>query len=428
MVFDSLSNSEKVYWLNYLIRMEHMHGNMAFQLEVDTIQTGMQVRRRDLLKEANLFYKNFYTEIKEELYPLVSKDGLIDFDTLDLDYNSIGAFSFNYLIRDWSNKETDTQQQVISDKIEQKLDLLELNAPEGKALFLGCGTGRYAVNLAPKYREVEAFDASVLMIWCLEHLQKVKTWDVLRKVARNCRTIEDTVQRVCLEMTPTQLEIIESKVHFFLADASDILLENHSINHIYSIYFSDVLPLHQLYQDTIDRLLLENGVFIHFGPLEYFFNEEKEMLTAEEVRLFFEQKGYTILTDEFLETKHLLNPNSMRCRVYDNWFFIAQKPKRQPVELLSTTNVLYLNQDAEIQSTAILDKGACVGQEYMVCLNQESYQLPAVVYEFLLSCNAVNNIKTILKNLELETITTKELDQLMTIFEELLEANIIIKK
>jgi SAM-dependent methyltransferase len=428
MVFDSLPNSEKVYWLNYLIRMEEMYASMALQLDIVNLKTGIQARRQDLLKEANLFYKDFYTEIKEELYPLVSKDAILDIDALKLDYNGIGAFSFNYLIRDWSNKETDSQQQVISDAIEQKIDLLELNVPEGKALFLGCGTGRYAVNLAHKYQQVEAFDASVLMIWCLEHLQKIKTWDVLRKVERNCRTIEDTVQRIRLEMTPYQGALIESKVHFFPADAANIPLENHSINHIYSIYFTDVLPLYQLYENSIDCLLVGGGLFIHFGPLEYFFNAEKEMLSAEEVRLFFEQKGYVILTDEFLETKHLANPNSMRHRVYDNWFFIAQKPKNKKIERLSSITVLSLNQEIKIQSTAILEKGSCVGQKYMVCLNEQSYQLPAVVHEFLLSCNGVNDINTILKNLELEDITLEESSQLMTIIKELLEANIIVNK
>lgn len=427
MIFDNLSNNEKVYWLNYLTRMESLQANLALQLDSVAPKVGMHPKRKELLKEANLFYKDFYTEIKEELLPLVSKEVMTTVEALGFDYNGVGTFSFNYLIRDWGDCSETLQMQTIVDKIEEKLLLFKWNEPKGTALFLGCGTGRYAVDLAPKYQRVEAFDASVLMLWCLEHLQKKGTWDVLRKVGRNCRTIENTVQRVRLEMPARERELLRSKVNFFLADAAEIPLKSQSIHHIYSLYFTDVLPLHQLYEDTIDRLLVGEGLFIHFGPLEYFFHSELEMLTAEEVRLFFEEKGYRIWVDEFVETKHLANPNSMRHRVYDNWFFIAQKPKEEVLDELDLEHVLVVNQAVEIQCTAILEQGECIGQTYTVSLEDQSYELPAVVYEIMLNFNGNKNIRQIFKEVGIADITVAESNQLMGILQELFLAQIILK-
>lgn len=427
MVFDNLSNNEKVYWLNYLTRMESLQTSLALQLNSVAPKIGMHPRRQALLKEANLFYKDFYTEIKEELLPLITKEAFTNVETLDFDYKGVGTFSFNYLIRDWGHRSENQQMRTIIDKIEETLSHFKWEEPKGTALFLGCGTGRYAVDLAPRYQQVEAFDASILMLWCLENLQKKETWDVLRKVERNCRKIEDTVQHVRLAMTAEELEILDSKVNFFLADAAEIPLADQSIDHIYSLYFTDVLPLHALYEDTIDRLLLEEGLFIHFGPLEYFFYSEKEMLTAEEVSLFFEQKEYHILVDEFVETKHLANPNSMRHRVYDNWFFIAQKPKRNTLEVLHLESILILNQAVEISRRAILEQGVCIEHAYTISLLDQSYELPAVVYDILLNCHGNKTIKQVFEEIGIEGISVEESNQLMTILQELLVAKMLLR-
>ncbi len=424
MVFDYLPEEEKVYWLNYLVRMEVFHENMARRAETVDDSTGMHPRRCALLKEANLFYKDFYATAKSALSPLVSKDAMLDAKVLDFDYKGIGTFSFNYLIRDWAVKPA-YQEEVITKSIVQKLVDLELDCSAATALFLGCGTGKYAVNLAPNYKQVEAFDASVLMIWCIERLQQLKTWEVLRKVERNCRKIEDTVERVRLEMTTSELDTIASKVHFFVADALKLPFKPNTIQHIHSIYFTDVLPLHQLYDRIIDYLLVEEGVFIHFGPLEYFFNNSQEMLTAEEVRLFFAQKGYRILCDEFLETKHLFNPNSMRHRVYENWFFIAQKPVASKTAALNVDSCLSLNSSINLQKTAVLNQGVPIEYEYSIALDEAAYQLPEVVYEMLLHCNGSTSINRILEFLELQDIAKEEQRQLLFILQELLDAKMI---
>lgn len=424
MVFDNLSDNEKVYWLNYLLRMEALHADLIHQLDSKALASGMDPRRCDLLKKGNLFQQHFYAKIKEDLYPLVSKKAMTNIDSLQFNYDKLSTFSFGYLVRDWGTDERIKEQKIIAQTIEQKLHVLGLDAPQNKALFWGCGTGRYAVDVAHRYTQVEAFDASVLMIWCIEYLQKVGQWDIVRKVELNCRKIEDTLQAVRLEMSPEQVKTIESKVHFFVANAVDVPLEDCSINHLYSIYFTDVLPLDQLYAE-IDRLLVEDGLFIHFGPLEYFFHTEKDMLTVEEIKLFFIKKGYHILVDEFIETTYAFNPNSMRHKVYDNWFFIAQKPIQTKPSLLCATAILTLNDRIVLEAKAMLEEGKYIKNAYAVSLMEQSYQLPEIVYELLLALNGRLTLEEVFEQLDLGEIEAEDKEQLMAILQELLDKQII---
>lgn len=422
MIFEQLTEKEKAYWLNYLIRMEALYQEKMEQLEAKKNQ--INSKKWALLVEANQFYQDTYAAIKEDLYPIVSKEALTARETIDFSYNNTDLLSYEYLIRDWG-KHTNgyDQYQLIYTFLEKRLQELQiLNA--NKALFLGCGTGRYAVDLAYRYQQVEALDASLFMIWSIKRLQELRDWEVLRRENRNCRTIEDVVERGQLHMTAEQAAVIEDKVHFFVGNASNIGLEEQSINHIYSIYFTDVLSLSTLFGE-VHRLLKNSGLFIHFGPLEYFFNEEEQMLTAEEVRWFFEEQGYTILVDEYLETRHLYSPNSMRYRVYDNWFFIAQKPQIEAPKTLKLSSVLNLNDAISLETLAVVERGQCVEIEQLVQLGQASYNLPEIIYEFLLEIDGEQTIEQILTKLKIHDLIAEEQAQFMAILQELLTAKMI---
>ncbi|BDS13642.1 class I SAM-dependent methyltransferase [Aureispira anguillae] len=424
MVFDNLTDDEKAYWLNYLVRMEGLHGQTVPQKEHLAIDNGISARRIALIEEANLFYKNIYTKIKDELYPLVAKETLLTKEVQSFSYESATPFSFGYLIRDWGHNSTYDQYGIIHSFLEEKLQAMNVSAAPS-ALFLGCGTGRYAVDLAYRYNQVDAFDASLFMIWSINHLKKVRTWEVVQKVLRNCRTIEDTIQRVTLKMTEEQVRTIDEKVNFFIAQASNIPLDQGAINHIYSIYFTDVLPLNVLFGE-LDRLLAANGLFIHFGPLEYFFNTELEMLSAEEVALFFQKKGYRILANEFLATRHLFNPNSMRYRMYDNWFFVAQKGDAQA--RLTLSDVLVVNNAVELRVTRRAKDGKCMEASYAASFHQKAYDLPEIIYELMLKIDGKTTLEQILWQLEISDIIEEEKEQLLAILQELLESNFIALK
>ena len=216
MVFEYLADREKVYWLNYVARMAALHQEKSDKRDNLPINSGMHPKRVLLLKEASAFYKSVCVTIQEELYALVPKHLFLSKEALSFSYDNINAFLFGYLIRDWSPNESYDQRTIIISFLEEKLASIGVKT-EDKALFLGCGTGRYAVDLANRYQKIEAFDASFFMLWSIEYLQKMKTWDILEKVDRNCRKIEDSIQRVRLEMTTEQADIIKEKINFFVA-------------------------------------------------------------------------------------------------------------------------------------------------------------------------------------------------------------------
>ena len=175
----------------------------------------------------------------------------------------------------------------------------------------------------------------------------------------------------------------------------------------------------------MNNLLVEEGLFIHFGPLEYFFDAEESMLSAEEVRLFFEAEGYQILTDEFLPTKHLPRENSMRHRVYDNWFFIAQKSTVETSAPLTLETILCLHNQADLSSTSQIEDGACIGVTYEAILGVQSYELPAIIYELLGQVNGERSIQQLLEVLELTDIDPADQERLLQILQELAMANIV---
>jgi hypothetical protein len=423
MVFDALPDAEKVYWLNYLIRMEARYAKKVRRLERGS-SPAMHERRRALLQEGNAFCQQFYAQIKEQLYPLVSKEALLDIEVLQYNYDSISPFSLGYLSRDWSEAQDHAEQQRIAEVIEQRLAELERLEGQETALFLGCGMGRYAVDLAPHYQRVEAFDASVVMIWCIEQLQRLDRWELLLKHEKNCRRIEETVERVEVAMTPAQKALIQEKIHFFVANANAVPLEAQSVDHLYSIYFTDVLPLARLYA-SVDRLLSGEGLFIHFGPLEYFFNNEKQMLTAEEVRLFFEAKGYRILTDEFMPSKHLSSAYSMRHRVYDNWFFIAQKPPATAWRTLTWQDALALSSGVQLSADAVVEDGRVVAVQHSIQRGATSYDLPEVIYELLGQVDGKTTLQALFEVLGLQEAHKDDQAQIFAILQELLDKGVL---
>lgn len=416
MVFDPLPDSEKVYWLHYLLRMEARHQKQAQRLS-QGVSPAMHPMRVTRLQEAHRFYAHFYGQIAASLLPLVSKEALLAPEVLSYTYDNLSPFSIGYLGRDWGQGEDHEAQEAVSQLIAAEL---EQHGRAGEtALFLGCGLGRYAVDFAPRYQRVEAFDASALMIWCIEHLLQVDTWEVLLKAERNCRRIEDTVLHQVIGLSPEQKALIQERIHFFVANAKQIPLPDQSVDHIYSIYFTDVLPLTELYEQ-LERLLLPEGLFIHFGPLEYFFDDERNMLTAEEIRLFFEAQGYTILTDLFVPSKHLVNPNSMRYRMYDNWFFIAQRPSADAIPAMHLQRVLSLAPNSKLSTEVLHEKGKIIGFHHQIRLGATEYQLPEIVYEILLRLDGRTSLEVIFKALELDNVHPDDEAQLLDILQELL--------
>ncbi|MNK08299.1 N2227-like protein [compost metagenome] len=413
-LFTTLDTEHKLFWFHYLDWMQSLHETEGVLADEGTSEWARhRNERQQLISKANAFYSSYYAMIKEELLSWLSEsEKALLAEEPNSETNEVGSHNTQYLSRDWTKNPDYDQVALIVNRITERLTELGIRTAS-RAFFPGCGSGRYAVELGERYDEVFACDYSFPMIWSILHLHEKRTWEIFHKNARNCRRVADTLESHQLEMTEQQADLIERKIRFFVADALKNGLENHTVDHLYSIYFTDVLPLRIWFQE-VDRLLAENGLYIHFGPLEYFFSNENEMYTAEEVRMSFQAHGYTILADEFMETRHLYNAGSMVHRVYDNWLFIAQKPLRK---LITSDVQIQLHEDAEMNSTK---------EQYTLVFHDRDFTLPSVIFDLLQVFRVPQTLGDALRLLELENLDKESEIQLLAILQELADSNILI--
>lgn len=269
-------------------------------------------------------YLHNYNNIREILNGLLQEVSVISL--LDLNLNksndlNITLKDFWYLRRDWCYyQEGENQVNTIVKAIK---DFIPKDTYKN-SLFLGCGTGRFAVDLADIFEKVYASDKSYSMIWHINKLLQNDFYDFYQPRNKNILTPDNVSQRHSAYIDKERKEIINSKVNFFVSDIFELPFENNEIDCVFSIYFTDVIAL-KLWFNKIDKILKTQGLFIHFGPLDYFFSDETEMLTAEEIKVYFEKNNYTTLVDCIIETPHLEDSNFMSYQIYRNWFFIAKK-------------------------------------------------------------------------------------------------------
>lgn len=413
-LFTTLDTEHKLFWFHYLEWMQSQHETEGVVTNEGTSEwVRYRNERQQLIFKANAFYSSYYATIKEELFSWLSEsEKVLLAEEPNTETNEVGSHNTQYLSRDWIKNPDYDQIALIVNRITERLTELGIGTAS-RAFFPGCGSGRYAVELGERYDQVLACDYSFPMIWSILHLHEKRHWEIFHKNTRNCRRVADTLESHQLEMTEQQADLIERKIRFFVADALKNGIESHTVDHLYSIYFTDVLPLRIWFQE-VDRLLAENGLYIHFGPLEYFFSNENEMYTAEEVRLSFQAHGYTILADEFLETRHLYAAGSMAYRVYDNWLFIAQKPPRKPI----TPDVqIQLHEDAEMSST---------GEQYTLAFHDRHFTLPSVIFDLLQIFHAPQTLQVALRRMDLENLDNESETQLLAILQELADSNILI--
>lgn len=413
-LFTTLDTENKLFWFHYLDWMQSLHEKQVVVTNEGTSEWARcRKERQQLISTANTFYSSYYATIKEELLSWLSEsEKALLAEEPGSGTNEVGSHNTQYLSRDWAKNPDYDQVALIVNRIMERLTELGIGTAS-RAFFPGCGSGRYAVEFGERYEQVLACDYSFPMIWSILHLHENRNWEIFHKNARNCRRVTDTLESYQLEMTDQQADLMEQKIRFFVADALKNGLESHSVDHLYSIYFTDVLPLRIWFQE-VDRLLVENGLYIHFGPLEYFFSNENEMYSAEEIRLSFQAHGYTILVDEFMETRHLFTTGSMVHRVYDNWFFIAQKPIRKPI----TPDVqIQLHEDAEMNST---------GELYTLTFHDRDFTLPSVVFDLLQIFRVPKTLHFALKQMDLENLDKESETQLLAILQELADSNTLI--
>lgn len=412
-IIQQLTSDEKIYWYHYLAWMEYVNESEHFEQKTEWPEK--MILRTQKVDEARDFAKMMYSTVKSQLLDELTVEELSRLSPAPTqrDYE---PYNFMYLERDWSNEQQALDQRgTIINHIEDQLHLVEdFSYENGQAFFAGCGNGRYAVEFAKYYDKVYANDKSLMMLWTTEYLSEKKTWDISYDIVRNCRLVDDSKNTISLEISDELRQRIHDKVEFKVGDFSKLNFNNGSIKHFYSIYFTDVLPLDMLWSQ-VDSLLQTNGLFIHFGPLEYFFTDEKQLLTVEEVKDYFIERNYEILVDNFLKTRYLGSDKVMRYRVYDNWCFIARKKAREPLTLAS---VVHLKNNVTLLNTNSYSTKEASSEWLIKSLNQV-YQLPDIVGETILKCDGVKTLEDILNEDVGYSLTESESEVFMGIIEEL---------
>ncbi len=322
-------------------------------------QTSSDTRKRyfNLLVRA---YSQNSSNIEELIHHLKKEVTISAFENLKInttDNTQITLKDFIYLRRDWCfTDEGEKQLEIINNSI--KDEIVQIRANTDSALFIGCGVGRLAFDFLDIYKKVYATDKSFSMIWHLKKLLKKNTIDFYCPQEKNILELENVANKNTAQIPKNRINDTIDRFYPFVSDVLDLPFSSKSVGSIYSIYFTDVIAL-KLWFNEIDDKLVDEGLFIHFGPLDYFFSDEREMLTAEEFRLFFENNGYITVIDKVVETPHLEDSNSISYKVYRNWFFIAQKniTKSSPSIKINDGTILKLKKPIEYERKGILSEG-----------------------------------------------------------------------
>lgn len=268
------------------------------------------------------------SSLKNSLKPFIDPDQLTSNQaTSDFRY----LVNWEYLRRDWSNESSGLHEiKTITEHIRKELTDDQEN---GNAVILGAGAGRLVYELSENHKSVFALDNMFTMVG-LYHQVLQKDIPFFEINEKNILKNADRSVKKVAKSPPSK-----SNVHpenYFWGDASQLPFAKESIERVYSIYFTDVLPLKVLLKE-VNRVLKSGGDFVHYGPLFYHFSNPSDMLSAEEVVAAFESNGFEIIFKTTSELYHHKSEVSMMHRVYNNWSFIARKQKNTSVEMTNDT-------------------------------------------------------------------------------------------
>lgn len=282
-----------------------------------------QDKRKEYFNHLIEAYLCNYNNIREILF--IIKPHLEISEILNVNTNRGNVLNttlkdYLYLHRDWCYYNEGEIQ--IKSSIEIIKNYLPNNLQNG--LFLGCGIGRLATEFRDIFHKIYATDKSYSMIWHINQLLKEKKLVFYIPQEKNVYSLENVAQKHSAFIPKELKNDIREKIDFFVSDVLNLPIREGSMDAVFSIYFSDVIAL-KLWFDKINNIIKSKGYFVHFGPLDYFFSDESEMLTAIEFKEFFEKNGYETVVDQILETSHLNDSNSFSYKVYRNWLFIAKK-------------------------------------------------------------------------------------------------------
>jgi SAM-dependent methyltransferase len=206
-------------------------------------------------------------------------DGGRDAPTLDSQY----GFNNLYLLwADWTDSADARRQRRTTRAAIDRL----VGEAGGRAVMLGAGTGRYVVDLAPRFEHMIALDLCPLYAHLFAEVRRRRI-EFYISHAFSPASVDSIVERH-LTAGPTGEAV--AHIAYAIADARRMPLRDGSQDIVIAIYFMDVVPIRELAPE-IARVLVPGGRFVAYGPLRYHFDDPLDTLAPEELEGMFERFG-----------------------------------------------------------------------------------------------------------------------------------------
>jgi carnosine N-methyltransferase len=344
-------------------------------------------RRKNVLK-------NWCLAMEANMHPIKSLQGELKAVLLNEQHIALSdpseeityAIAFDYLRRDWCwLPEGELEIECIVNSIAAQLELV--GSGMENVLLTGAGSGRLAWEMRPYFGQVYAMDKSVLMAWQFHQLFKedIRFYEIHTK---NLMNSSDGIRMLRASLLPpweAEQPLPEmGPVTYFTGDALAAPLKDQSLSCILSVYFTDVVPLSS-YIKEIKRLLKPGGLFIHFGPLDYHFEELTERLSANEVRALFYASGFEWAQEAVIPSTHLKSAVSMTSKIYQNWSFCAiRKPSEVPSSRLNPDSIVKLKKEIRHEARgSISDARESLKEVNLTLSTGETYEGAQCVLDLL---------------------------------------------
>lgn len=317
--------------------------------------------------------------------------------------------NLNYLNRDWS--QTPEFEYEISSIIKNlKPFLNDINFKDKPVLFLGAGLGRIPSELTAIIPEIYAIDNSLTMGGLFTQLfhEDIQFYDIQFK---NIEYHTDIATPVKASMSNYNSKV--KKVKYIVADALNLPFPKHFFSAVVSIYFSDVVPLDKLLKE-LNRVISPNGSFIHYGPLEYHFNDNTKMYAFDEFKKIFIDQGYNFVNESKISGTHCKPKSTSVSRIYTNWIVEFQKEKIHTA--LSDESILKLN-NRFIYSKVTSIENEKIKTEMSLRVNDDTFIVEDSIADILCLIDGKKNIKQLISDLEIEYdhINDNQKEKILTI-------------
>ena len=291
----------------------------------------------------------------EQVFALVKRglgaDDVLEAATLPA---SASAYSrdFNYILaylrRDHGGR-AESEAEIAVFEAELRAELDRHGCERGSALVLGAGLGRIAWGLRSIFPRVLALDSSIVMAalfrllgrgplrFCELNLNNARTR------ADQCVDVEATLPPApssgSLSASPSarrlpfaartdpRQSVAGSRLDYAVGDAAQLPVADGSQAAVVSVYFTDVLPLSRLAPE-VARALRPGGVFVHFGPVSYHFQDLDEQVSAEELADRFAGYGFEVTKPRIVANTLLKSSALLDGTLYDLACFSAVRQTR----------------------------------------------------------------------------------------------------